>query len=237
MSIYKALLAYQKENLTVSRDAINPHFKSKYATLENINKTVLPALNKHGLVITQHPQMDDTGYVTVTTTITHAESGEAISCEPSCNTEGTAQKVGSAITYLRRYGFALLGVVTDDDDDGNTAQGKDAPKTGTMGKTEVSDDIENKKELQKKILNICMEVSMGDETKAPAVLEELTVWKDKDGKVKRKGLTKGNDLMKLSEAALKVVYGKAKKALDDWQAVHEKDYDMAAMSELEAIKF
>lgn len=39
--------------------------------------------------------------------------------------QGGAQGMGSAITYARRYSLsAIVGVVTEEDDDGNAAQGR-----------------------------------------------------------------------------------------------------------------
>jgi len=74
-----------------------------------------------------------------------------------------------------------------------------------------------KKELQKKIFDVCMTIAGGDDEQAPGVLEELTHW-EKDGEVKRQGFRKGQDLLKLSEPALKTIYGNAKKALSVWES-------------------
>jgi len=39
----------------VVKDATNPFFKSKYASLENVIETVRPHLAKHGLSFSQFP--------------------------------------------------------------------------------------------------------------------------------------------------------------------------------------
>jgi len=224
--IYSALHKYQKAPPKIQKKSINPHFKSKYAALDDIIPIVLPELNKYGLVLTQEPSTTEDGTVTVITRLTHADTGENISCSPSCVTDGTAQKVGSAITYLRRYGFSLVGLVTDDDEDGAVAQRGGGTEEKKLGK----------KELQKKILDICMTIAGGDDEQAPGVLEELTHW-EKDGEVKRQGLRKGQDLIKLSEPALKTIYGNAKKALDAWEkargpiSMPEPDFTLEGGSE------
>ena len=210
--LYKALLKYQQKNITVSRDGINPHFKSKYATLEHINKTVTHPLNECGLLLTQEPHTNAEGLVTVVTRLVHADTGENISCDPSCSTDGTAQKVGSAITYLRRYGYSLVGLVTDDDDDGNTASEKG--KKESSGKTKE----ENKEDgMRKKIREVCRTVAEGDREKAGGVLFELTEWKDDDGKIKREGIRKSDDLSKFKGKVLGAIYAKAKESLEAWE--------------------
>jgi len=88
-------------------------------------------LAANGLAIVQTTEHTDDAGVTIVTTLLHT-SGQWIATDvrlPIAGTlEGgkvgapTIQSIGGAITYGRRYGLsALLGVVTDDDDDGNTA--------------------------------------------------------------------------------------------------------------------
>lgn len=104
-------------------------YKFKYATFENIVSTARPILTKHGLSYTQIVETDSS----VTTMVLHT-SGQYISGNLSINaTEKTAQAIGSAITYNKRYSLSsMLGIVVDDDDDGNISQGN----TFTTGKKE-----------------------------------------------------------------------------------------------------
>ncbi len=113
----KALAAFQDEVGAVSKDGINPFFKSKYATLENVIATVKPLLKKHGLAFAQFPDGDG-----LTTVIMH-ESGQYLGATANLELKGhTPQDQGSAITYMRRYALsAALGLATEDDDDGNAA--------------------------------------------------------------------------------------------------------------------
>jgi hypothetical protein len=58
--------------------------------------------------------------VILKTVIYHVESGEQISSELLLPQNTDPQKTGSAITYYRRYALcSLLGIVADEDDDGN----------------------------------------------------------------------------------------------------------------------
>lgn len=129
MSIAKALLEFQADAPALQRDAINPHFKSKFISLENLMSQVIPIANKHGLVISQFPTTLD-GQPALRTRITHAESGEHIEDVMLLQAgKQDPQAQGSAITYARRYALmAGLGLVADEDDDGARASEK-APAT------------------------------------------------------------------------------------------------------------
>jgi hypothetical protein len=119
-SLAKALVAFQSEMPTVGKDKINPHFKSRYADISSITEDVMPVLAKHGLAFSCQPRSADNGYEIVGVLI--HESGDTITgALPLFGND--AQKIGSSITYARRYLLcALTGVVTgDEDDDGNMA--------------------------------------------------------------------------------------------------------------------
>lgn len=124
-NIAKALAQFQAEVKNPASTADNPFFKSKYAPLNDILSMTRPILSKYGLSVLQSPSGDGQN-VTVTTLITH-ESGEWIESEPLTlkADKATAQGAGSAITYARRYALsAMLGISSEDDDDGNLASGK-----------------------------------------------------------------------------------------------------------------
>jgi hypothetical protein len=50
-----ALVAFQADMENVAKDATNPFFKSKYATLEATITAAKPHLKKHGLAVVQFP--------------------------------------------------------------------------------------------------------------------------------------------------------------------------------------
>lgn len=121
-ALAQALLAFQADAPALQRDAINPHFRSKFISLESLMTAVVPVANKHGLVITQFPTVVD-GQPALRTRIVHAESGESLEDRMLLMPAKTdPQGQGSAITYARRYALmAALGLVADEDDDGNAA--------------------------------------------------------------------------------------------------------------------
>lgn len=117
--IAAALAAAQGEMPAAPLDGKNPHFGSRYATLTALVSTARPVLAKHGLSIIQG--RGDAGCID--TLILHT-SGQWIVAEgvPMKPTKDDPQGVASAITYARRYGLAAaVGLVADDDDDGNAA--------------------------------------------------------------------------------------------------------------------
>jgi hypothetical protein len=127
----KALLLFQINVKTIGFDASNPFFKSKYATLTQLVTMSKEALIKSGLSVSQ--LCEDEGAVT---TILMHNSGEFLSSKLTLKpTKDDPQGRGSCITYSRRYAYAaILGLVSDDDDDGNHASmpsKKEEPKVLT----------------------------------------------------------------------------------------------------------
>lgn len=121
--VCKALVKFQGMIQNISAEAINPHFGHKYADLGNILKAIREPLSKSGLAVIQTPEAEG-AKVTIETIIMH-ETGQYISSSlPLTARDAQPQSIGSAITYGRRYGLsAMLGLATDEDDDGNGAQG------------------------------------------------------------------------------------------------------------------
>jgi len=120
--IFPAFVAFQAEMPPVPKDSINPHFRNKYASLGAITEATRPVLAKHGLAYTQGMAIVD-GVQVMFTRIIH-QSGQwmedgGYALNP---TKNDPQGMGSAVTYARRYTIgSTLGIITEDDDDGNRA--------------------------------------------------------------------------------------------------------------------
>ena len=131
----KALVKAQAEMPAVTMDATNPFFKSRYATLGAIIEATRPVLAKYGLAVSQFPVSDsESGMIGVETMLIH-ESGQWLSAQIAVKVEdkNPSQAAGSAITYLRRYSLAaVLGIYSDEDDDGNGSQKKPRPAQVAM---------------------------------------------------------------------------------------------------------
>ena len=125
MSIYKKILEIQKLNLSVAKDASNPHFKSKYMDLDSIIEIYNPVLAKNGVVVFHRSESS-----ILYTSLYDTESDTSITSEFSIlNTD--PQKRGAEITYGRRYNLLQLLNITAEDDDGNTASGRTQVKPKT----------------------------------------------------------------------------------------------------------
>jgi len=116
-----ALAKAQGEILPAAKDGLNPHFKSRYADLASISNACRPALSKHGIATVQTTD-EENGKLVLHTTLLHTSGQWMTSTLPVISAKQDAQSIGSALTYMRRYGLAaMVGVVADDDDDGERA--------------------------------------------------------------------------------------------------------------------
>lgn len=111
------------------------HRKYQYADLNSFLTAVRPILSKYGLAVIQRPMpTTEDRAVCLETLLTH-ESGEWIGCELELVAEdNTPQKIGSALTYARRYSLiSMIGIAPEEDDDGKAAS-EPAKKKATKKK-------------------------------------------------------------------------------------------------------
>jgi hypothetical protein len=119
-----ALVAAIGELSNAPKNADNPYFKSKYATLDSIIDLTRPVLKKHGLAISQCPVFEN-GCAGVITRIVHKNGWSTESRLILPLKDQSPQAVGGAITYARRYSLAaVVGIAAEEDQDGNDAEGK-----------------------------------------------------------------------------------------------------------------
>lgn len=124
----EAFVALQSSIRPAIKDAENEAFKrggkaSRYADLGAVWEAVKEPLRDNGFAVIQVPQFE--GETMFLETILLHISGEKMTGRyPLRPSKPDPQGFGSAITYARRYALsAMLGVVADDDDDGNAASG------------------------------------------------------------------------------------------------------------------
>lgn len=116
MEIYKKLALVKSEIGKISKDSTNPFFKSKYFDVNALLEHVEPLLQKNNLLLLQ-PILNGK----VISEIIDSESGEKVSSELELGSFADPQKMGSAITYYRRYTLQSLLGLQAEDDDGNKA--------------------------------------------------------------------------------------------------------------------
>lgn len=136
ISLFAAMADAFAELEPVAKDAANPHFRSRYASLAAVTEAVRPPLSKHGLFFIQETADSEKG-VTVETVIGHRGGGR-MACGklfvPA--TKQDAQGYGSALTYARRYSLMTALGIPAEDDDGNAAVAshRRAPANDSNGK-------------------------------------------------------------------------------------------------------
>lgn len=119
----EALAVAQGQIETAKKDSTNPYFKSKYADLASVFDAIRKPLADNGLSIVQIPTIKNLG-VELETSLIHS-SGQYITGKLQMPfKEPSPHAIGSAITYARRYSLqSIVGVCSDEDDDGNFASG------------------------------------------------------------------------------------------------------------------
>jgi hypothetical protein len=118
MSIYKKLFEAKKEIGKISKDSTNPFFKSKYFDINGLLEHVEPILQKHELLLLQPIS---NGAVSTIIYDIDTENKNYMSSSIQLPIIQDPQKLGSAITYYRRYTLQSLLGLQAEDDDGNTA--------------------------------------------------------------------------------------------------------------------
>lgn len=141
MSIYKKLNEFSKTVGKVKKNGTNPFHKSKYATLESVMETIEQPLTDNNLGYVQIPT--ESGLKTV---IYDLDSEDTIEGFISYVGASDMQKLGSAITYARRYALVTMFGLEQTDDDGNYASGY-APKQNQNTQSQKQYSINDIKEL------------------------------------------------------------------------------------------
>lgn len=119
-----ALLNVKKKLRPMVKDSANPFFKSKYLELSDILINLEPILHEEGLFLTQSTLVKE-GTTLVINRVTHAASSQFAESEfPAETSTADPQKLGSAVSYARRYGVQSLFALNSVDDDANAASGK-----------------------------------------------------------------------------------------------------------------
>jgi len=163
-SIYYKLFLLQQEIGAISKDTKNPFYKSKYFDVNSLIGQLKPLLEKHRLILLQPIERDK-----VCTQIWDLDSGQYESSELKLPTNLDPQKLGSAITYYRRYTLQSLLALQAVDDDGNltikktlsplldnTPAFKNAQNkliAGTISIAEIKQHYTIETDVQEKLLN------------------------------------------------------------------------------------
>ncbi len=149
---YRALATAQANFLPIEKNCLNNHTGKRYADLSSVLNSVRPALLAAGFALSDSADVSwaadlSHGTVRVTTRLVHASGGvlEGVVVvpilpqprrrkgsdeeeTPGASARISAQAIGVAITYGRRYGLqTIAGVAPDEDSDGELEHGGKKP--------------------------------------------------------------------------------------------------------------
>jgi hypothetical protein len=127
----KQLLDIQKKIKAIKKEEDNPFFHSKYFDINGLLAALKPVLNEVGVVVLQPIVMTESGINTLKTLVLNGEDGKVIvESSVALPTGLDPQKMGSAITYYRRYALQSLFLLESVDDDANSATPQKADVRG-----------------------------------------------------------------------------------------------------------
>lgn len=121
-SLKQALLEYQANppTLVKDKDGQAGNQKTKYADLEQVNEKVLKRLNELGVVYTSTPTIVD-GKFALHCELEHVASETKLGGPWPIVMNENSQRMGSAVSYARRYALLALTntAAASEDDDGH----------------------------------------------------------------------------------------------------------------------
>lgn len=133
----KIIEAYNKLVLEINalqKDKDNPYFKSKYVDLNQILDEVKKKVQDAGFSMPQtikNSVVNNEVKTYLHTELIWIETGDVfLDCDLPLVGIGDMQKLGSAITYARRYSLLPMLQLQCEDDDGNEASGQVPEKKG-----------------------------------------------------------------------------------------------------------
>lgn len=141
VNIAKSIFKFQSKIGKISKDAVNPFFKNRYASLANILDNINEHLIDSSLIVIQNPGSNSDN-VNLETILMHSETGEYMSSNfEMMPAKKDPQGIGSCITYMRRYALSsILKLNVDDDDDGNYSSNI-TNKNRNSGKTRPNNHV------------------------------------------------------------------------------------------------
>ena len=225
--LISALSKAQGQMQGAEKKSENPFFKKPYADIASVWETCRQPLSQNGLAVIQTTEPTDDHTVCLITTLAHS-SGEWVSSKLKMKpVKDDPQMIGSCITYARRYSLMAMVGIAPEDDDGETAMGRDKGKS-SQTLTQSPDNIklkdvlnrgnngdgskgkEHHKVTRTEVGNMLIELT-GSKEAAKAKLTGLTSFVGENSET----ITGKTGLADVSDKQLLVLYGKVKKLLAD----------------------
>jgi len=137
LTLFQKIGEVQQAIGKISKDKKNPFYKSSYFDINGLLDVLMPELKKQGLIVMQpiSCKIIDTAVVNSLMTII-SDGDKAVDYSMALPMNIEPQKLGSAITYYRRYSLQSLFCLSAEDDDANATKGT------TPVKKETTKDID-----------------------------------------------------------------------------------------------
>jgi len=145
-NIYAQFLNAKKEFKPVLESAENPYYHSKYATLKIVIDAVSQALANNGLgfyqtisevfktEVARDKDKDKIVSFAKLTTVLFSETEKLETVYPIVFADSDPQKLGTAVTYAKRYALLALFGIASEDDDAESVSHPQGPKTQELKK-------------------------------------------------------------------------------------------------------
>ena len=163
------------------KNSTNPHLKNHYADLSSLMDAIKKPMADNGLAVFQpvSSMEGDLPGAIVETYIMHTSGQWMMSSFSMVSNDRKPQAIGATITYARRYALgAMLGMVAEEDDDGNSGSGTTGPRQSAPrptpqsqpkpqsapAKTEPAAEADNDTEVARQLRNKLMELTGTDMT-------------------------------------------------------------------------
>lgn len=135
LTFYQKIGKLKAEVGAISKKETNPFFKSKYFDINGLLEHLEPLLTKHRLLLLQ-PIEDNK----VKSVLIDLDGDSAVSSSLELPHYDDPQKLGSCVTYYRRYTLqSLLGLQAEDDDANSAKEGAKVKKNWLNKGTEQWD--------------------------------------------------------------------------------------------------
>lgn len=126
----------------LSKNEDNPFFKSSYVPLKDVLAEAKRVCLSNNFIFVQTPWVREDGQPTLKTILRHSSEFEITAEMPLVAKDpNDPQKLGAALTYMRRYSLTSILGIMEKDDDGNEASANStaqALKTKTIQNPNVN---------------------------------------------------------------------------------------------------
>ena len=124
LTFFQDYQGLMKDVVALTRDQLNPFFKSKYVPLKSVLSEAKRVCLENNFIFYQTTTLDITreeqAETILITTLEHS-SGKSIKSEIPivAKDKNDPQKIGGGLTYMRRYSLTCILGIEETDDDGN----------------------------------------------------------------------------------------------------------------------